>query len=127
MQNQTDSATGRGGEVQIPRGSSPAASGEDAPRARSSGSPSEGVTGIESLLGDIPLELSVELGRTKLSLREIAAQLGPGSMIALEKLTGDLLDIRVNARLVARGEAVAIGERYGIRVVQVMGEDGEPR
>lgn len=125
MQNQTDPSTGRGGDLQVPRVSSPV-SGDDGLRTRGSSGSAE-TAGFESLLGDIPLELSVELGRTKLSLREIAAQLGPGSMIALEKLTGDLLDIRVNARLVARGEAVAIGERYGIRVVQVMGEDGEPR
>jgi len=75
---------------------------------------------FETLLGDVPLEISVELGRVTLSLREMAGRLGPGSIITLAKLTGEKLDIRVNERLVARGEAVAVGERYGVRVVEIV-------
>jgi flagellar motor switch protein FliN/FliY len=77
-----------------------------------------------SLLHDVPLELTVELGRTRLSLREVAARLGPGSVIALTKLTGEKLDVRVNDRLVARGEAVAVGDRFGVRIVEIIRADG---
>ena len=79
---------------------------------------------FETLLSDVPLELSVELGRITLSLRDVAARLGPGSIIALTKLTGEKLDVRINERLVARAEAVAIGERYGIRIVEIVRADG---
>ena len=81
---------------------------------------------LETMLGEIPLELSVELGRTSLSLRELAGRLGPGSVIALAKLTGEKLDVRVNNRLVARGEAVAVGDRYGVRITELVGARGEP-
>ena len=76
---------------------------------------------VESLLHDVPLELTVELGRVTLTVRELAARLGPGSVIALSKMTGEKLDIRVNQLLVARGEAVAVGDRYGIRITELIG------
>jgi flagellar motor switch protein FliN/FliY len=81
-----------------------------------------GDASLPSLLGDVPLELSVELGRVKLSLREIAGRLGPGSIIPLGKATGDKLEIRINEHLVARGEAVAVGDRYGVRIVEIIGD-----
>jgi len=77
-----------------------------------------------TLLQDVPLELTVELGRTRLNLRELAARLGPGSVIALSKMTGEKLDVRVNDRLVARGEAVAVGDRFGIRITEIIRADG---
>jgi flagellar motor switch protein FliN len=80
---------------------------------------------FETLLSDVPLELSVELGRITLSLRDVAARLGPGSIIPLSKLTGEKLDVRINERLVARAEAVAIGERYGIRIVEIVRSEGK--
>jgi len=75
---------------------------------------------LKSLLHDVPLELAVELGRITLNLSELAARLGPGSIIPLNKTTGDKLDVRVNGRLVARAEAVAVGERCGIRIVEIV-------
>jgi flagellar motor switch protein FliN/FliY len=75
---------------------------------------------FETVLSDIPLELSVELGRVMLTLREVAGRLGPGSIITLSTLTGDKLDVRVNDRLIARGEAVAVGDRYGVRIVEIV-------
>lgn len=75
------------------------------------------------MLGDVPLELSVELGRVQMTLKDIAARLGPGSVIELNKLAGEALDVRVNERLVAHAEAVAVGERYGIRIVEVLGQE----
>ena len=82
---------------------------------------SPGQKPVESLLHDVPLELTVELGRVTMTVRELAQRLGPGSVIALSKLTGEKLDIRVNQMLVARGEAVAVGDRYGIRITELIG------
>lgn len=80
---------------------------------------------LENLLHDVPLDITVELGRTKLTLGELASRLGPGSVIALDKNTGAPLDIRVNGRLIARGEAVAVGERCAIRITEILtGKDG---
>jgi flagellar motor switch protein FliN len=79
---------------------------------------------LEQLLSDVPLEFSVELGRVTLSLRELSARLGPGAVIAIGKQTGDRLDIRVNGHLVARGEAVTVGDRYGVRISEVLGQEG---
>ncbi len=76
---------------------------------------------MASLLHDVPLEVSVELGRVRLPLGELAARLTPGSVIALDKLSGALLDVRVQSRLIARAEAVAIGERCGIRILELVG------
>lgn len=75
---------------------------------------------LKSLLSDVPLELAVELGRITLNLGDLAARLGPGSIIPLNKATGDKLDVRVNGRLVARAEAVAVGERCGVRIVEIV-------
>jgi len=75
---------------------------------------------LKSLLSDVPLELAVELGRITLNLGDLAARLGPGSVIPLNKTTGDKLDVRVNGRLVARAEAVAVGERCGVRIVEIV-------
>jgi flagellar motor switch protein FliN/FliY len=84
-----------------------------------------GRSSFETLLSDVPLELSVELGRVTLSLRELASRLGPGSIVALTKLAGEKLDVRVNDRLVAHGEAVAVGERYGVRIVEIVTGNGK--
>ena len=85
--------------------------------------PSGGAT-FETLLADVPVEMSVELGRVVMSLKDVSGHLGPGSVIPLAKLTGDKLDVRVNQRLVARAEAVAIGDRYGARIVEIVRGDG---
>lgn len=76
---------------------------------------------LEELLHDVPLEVTIELGRIRLNLGELASRLGPGSIIPLDKPTGAPLDVRVNNRLVARAEAIAVGERCGIRIVELTG------
>lgn len=68
---------------------------------------------------DIPLEVSAELGRTKLLINELL-QLGQGSVIELNKLAGEPLEIYVNGKLVARGEAVVINEKFGIRLTDII-------
>ena len=71
------------------------------------------------LLLDVPLELTVELGRTTMSLRSILA-LGSGSVIELEKLAGDPVDILVNNRLIATGEVVVVDDAFGIRIADIL-------
>ena len=83
------------------------------------------VAAFADFLGDVPVKLTVELGRVTLSLREVMGRLGPGSVISLAKLTGEKLDVFINNRLVARGEAVAVGDRYGIRITEIVGKPGE--
>lgn len=73
------------------------------------------------LLLDVPLRLSVELGRKQMTVAEVL-KLGAGSVVELSKASGGPLDVYVNDRLVARGEAVMVGERYGIRLTEVVGK-----
>lgn len=68
---------------------------------------------------DVPVELRVELGRRKSRIGDLL-RLGAGSILELDKPNGEALDIYVNDRLIARGEAVVIGERYGIRLTEVL-------
>lgn len=69
-------------------------------------------------LHDVPMEVTVELGSKSLSLEAIL-NLGPGSTIELDKANGEPLDIKVNGVLIARGEAVIVNERFGVRIVSV--------
>jgi len=68
---------------------------------------------------DIPLEVSVELGRTKMLINDLL-QLGQGSVIELNKLAGEPLEILVNRKLVARGEVVVVNEKFGVRLTDVI-------
>lgn len=68
---------------------------------------------------DIPLQLTVELGRTKLLVRDVL-QLNQGSVVELTKLAGEPLDVFVNSKLVARGEAVVVNEKFGIRLLDIV-------
>ncbi len=79
----------------------------------------------DPVLGSVPLEVSVELGRITLTLDELSGRIAPGSIITIGKLTGEKLDVRVNGRLVARGEAVAVGDKYGVRIVEIVKPDDE--
>ncbi|MGQ9855832.1 MAG: flagellar motor switch phosphatase FliY [Fervidobacterium sp.] len=71
------------------------------------------------LLFDVPLNVTVELGRTKLTLKEVM-ELGIGSLIELDKLTGEPVDIYVNNKLIARGEVVVIDENFGVRITEIV-------
>ena len=68
---------------------------------------------------DIPLEVSVELGRTQMLVNDLL-KLGQGSVIELSKLAGETLEIMANQKIVARGEVVVINEKYGIRVTEII-------
>jgi flagellar motor switch protein FliN/FliY len=71
------------------------------------------------LLLDIPLEVTVELGRTRLELRELLALAG-GSVVELGKLAGESLDVLVNGKLVARGECVMVNDKFGVRLTDIV-------
>ncbi len=68
---------------------------------------------------DIPLQVSVEVGRSRILIKDLL-QMQEGSIIELEKLSGEPLDLYVNSRLIARGEAVLVKDKYGIRLTDVV-------
>ena len=68
---------------------------------------------------DIPVQLSVELGRTKVSIKHIL-QLGQGSVVELDALAGEPMDVLVNGYLIAQGEVVVVNEKFGIRLTDVV-------
>ena len=71
------------------------------------------------LLYDVPLEITVELGRSKLKLKEIM-DLNIGSIIELDKLTGEHIDILVNGKVIAKGEVVVVSESFGVRITEII-------
>lgn len=72
-----------------------------------------------NLLLDVPLEISVELGSTKMRIKEIL-DLGIGSVIELDRLAGEQVDILVNGKLIAKGEVVVIDENFGVRITDII-------
>ena len=82
----------------------------------------DSATGTIDAFLDVSLDVRVELGRTRISI-EKAIKLQEGSVLELEKMAGDPLDLVVNGRIVARGEAVVVGDRLGIRIVEVIPTD----
>jgi flagellar motor switch protein FliN/FliY len=72
-----------------------------------------------SRLHEVPVELAVEVGRTKMTIREALA-LGPGSIVTLNRLAGEPVDLLVNGKPIARGEVVVIDEEFGLRVTEVL-------
>ena len=73
------------------------------------------------LIMDVPLEVTVELGRTSKSIKEIL-EFAPGTIIELERIAGEPIDVLVNGKLVAKGEVVVIEENFGIRVSDIIKE-----
>ena len=71
------------------------------------------------LLLDIPLEVTVEIGRAKVALRDLIA-LVPGSVVELAKLAHEPFEVLVNGKPIARGEAVMVGDKFGVRLTDVI-------
>lgn len=71
------------------------------------------------LILDIPLTVTVELGRTKMLINDLL-QLGQGSVVELTKLVGEPLEVLVNEKLVARGEVVVVNEKFGVRLTDIV-------
>jgi flagellar motor switch protein FliN/FliY len=74
------------------------------------------------LLQDVGVKLTVEIGSTQLSLRELLA-LGESSVIELDREANELLDVFVNGTLIGRGEVVTVGERFGVRMTELVSPD----
>ncbi len=73
-------------------------------------------------LKDVDVRLSVELGRTDMKLKDVLA-LGEESVVMLDRLIDEPLDVKVNGKLIARGEVVAEGNRFGLRILELVGAD----
>ena len=68
---------------------------------------------------DIPVQLSVEIGRTKIPIKTLL-QLSQGSIVELDAASGDLMDILVNGTMIAKGEVVVINEKFGVRLTEII-------
>ena len=90
----------------------------DASRSFSSSSSDGQINDINMVL-DIPVQLSVELGRTKVPIKHIL-QLGQGSVVELDALAGEPMDVLVNGYLIAQGEVVVVNDKFGIRLTDVV-------
>jgi flagellar motor switch protein FliN/FliY len=77
-------------------------------------------SGIE-LLGDVDLEVTIELGRTEMLVEDVL-RLGPGSVVELDKLAGDPVDVLVNGRLIARGEVLVLNDNFCIRISEIVAD-----
>ncbi|MEO0061633.1 MAG: Flagellar motor switch protein FliN [Pseudomonadota bacterium] len=75
------------------------------------------------LIHDIDVRLTVELGRTQMTLRDVLG-LTEDSVVMLDRLTDEPLDVMVNGKLIARGEVVAEGNRFGLRIIEMVGASG---
>lgn len=71
------------------------------------------------LILDIPVKLTVELGRTKMTIKELL-RLSQGSVVALDGLAGEPLDILINGYLIAQGEVVVVGDKFGVRITDII-------
>lgn len=106
-------------------GGAPASGGGGDQGAAASG-PAGATTGLDpskdrnlQLILDIPLRVSVELGRTKMPVSELL-NLTQGSVIELSKLAGEPMEVHVNDKLIARGEAVVVNEKFGVRLTDII-------
>lgn len=86
-----------------------------AQRAASGGNPL-------NLIMDVVLQVTVEVGRSRMTIQDLLS-LGQGSVVELEKLAGEPLDIYVNGKHVARGEAVIINEKFGVRLSEIISQE----
>ena len=78
------------------------------------------------LIADIPVRVTVELGRTRKNISDIL-NMTPGSVIELDKMAGEPVDVLVNSKLIAKGEVVVIDENFGVRITEIVGSSGKVR
>lgn len=102
-------------------GGAGAVGGGDAGAAGQGGAARAHAPAVQSLdfILDIPLKVTVELGRAKMAIREIL-QLAQGSVVELSKFAGEPLEVLVNDKLIARGEVVVVNEKFGIRLTDII-------
>jgi flagellar motor switch protein FliN len=93
---------------------------EDPAVAEAAVAPATATVGDLARLRDVPVELTVEIGRTRRTIGETLA-LGPGSIVSLDRMAGEPVDLLVNGKPIARGEVVVIDEEFGLRITEVVG------
>jgi flagellar motor switch protein FliN/FliY len=91
----------------------------DVPDFQGEAQPAQTVQRDINFILDVPLELMVVIGSTKILIQELL-QLGQGSVIALDKLAGEPMEVYVNQRLIGRGEVVVVNEKFGIRLTDIV-------
>ncbi|ADO09980.1 flagellar motor switch protein FliN [Pantoea sp. Bo_2] len=99
-------------------GSSSAPQTDDVFKSFDSGNVAGSLQDID-LIMDIPVKLTVELGRTKMTIKELL-RLTQGSVVALDGLAGEPLDILINGYLIAQGEVVVVNDKYGVRITDII-------
>ncbi len=84
--------------------------------------------GLDSmaLLRDVEIEITLEIGRKRMRIADVV-KLAPGKTVELDKQAGEPLELLVNGRLIGRGEAVVVGDRYGIRITEIVSPEGGNR
>ncbi len=102
-----------------PSGKVPKSSAKPAKNGKSSSRPTNSEAEKMERILDIPLVLSAQLGSTRMLVKELL-QLGPGSVVELDKLAGEPLEVLVNDKLVARGEVVMVNDKFGVRLTDVV-------
>ncbi len=108
-----------GAAAQAPAFEASTQAGPGVPDPSSPSGVPKGDAGALALLHDLPLPVSVELGRTRLSVHEILA-MGRGSVIQLDRLAGEPVDLYVGDRKFAQGEVVVLGEQFGVRISRIL-------
>lgn len=98
--------------------STPAASTDNVFKSLEAGELGGSLQDID-LIMDIPVKLTVELGRTKMTIKELL-RLSQGSVVALDGLAGEPLDILINGYLIAQGEVVVVADKYGVRITDII-------
>ncbi len=91
-----------------------------------SSNPPSGVSNNIDMLFDVKMPVSIELGRTEMQIGELLG-LGPGSVVELNKLAGEPVDLLVNNRVIARGEVVVVDENFGVRITQLLSPEERVR
>ena len=79
-----------------------------------------------AFLRDVEVELTLEIGRRRMRIADVM-KLGPGKMVELDKQAGEPLELLVNGRLIGRGDAVVVGDHYGIRITEIVPPEGAQR
>ncbi len=98
------------------------AAGDVAAATSATGTAPAGASRTLDFILDVTLQVTVEVGRARMTIQDIL-QLGQGSVVELEKLAGEPLDIYVNGKPVARGEAVIVNEKFGVRLTDIVSPD----
>ncbi|MDQ2650665.1 MAG: flagellar motor switch protein FliN [Actinomycetota bacterium] len=112
----------------VPAAAAPPVAPEPAPTATPASATAPRLSSVPSgleLLHDVELAVTVELGRTRMLVRDVL-DLVPGSVIELDRAAGSPVDVLVNGTMIARGEVVVIDEEFGVRITEVVGHEDEP-